>query len=86
MFKILNVFVGFKEFKNASLYGLPNLRMLSLAENTITTIENPVSESLLWLNLSHCDLNFLHSDTFKDLPNLEEVILKDNKRLTYSTR
>ena len=77
--------IEIKEFGSTFLDGFPNLKTLSLAGNSLS-IQEPLSKTLTWLNLSDCDLNYLNSDTFEGLPNLEELIMKNNRHLTYSTR
>ena len=68
------------------LQGFPNLKSLSLAGNSIKIIQRPMHENLRWLNLSNCDLHYLSADTFEGLPNLEDLLMQNNKYLTYSTR
>jgi len=85
LIKILFVLV-IKVFGNESLNGLSALNTLSLAGNPLKSIQIPVSETLRWLDMSDCALNYLNPDTFVGFPELEELRLVNNPTLVYSTR
>jgi len=74
------------ELGNDSLSGLPALISLNLAGNPLKNIQIPVSETLRWLDMSDCILNYLYPDTFSRIPELEELRLVNNPTLVYSTR
>ncbi|KYQ55611.1 hypothetical protein ALC60_05533 [Trachymyrmex zeteki] len=75
-----------KVFGNESLNGLSALNTLSLAGNPLKSIQAPVSETLRWLDMSDCALNYLNPDTFIGFPELEDLRLVNNPTLAYSTR
>lgn len=75
-----------KELGNTSLDGLSALTTLNLAGNPLKSIEKPVSETLRWLDMSDCMLNYLNPDIFYGLPELEELRLANNPTLVYCTR
>lgn len=59
---------------------------LNLAGNPLKIIQTPASETLRWLDMSDCVLNYLYPDTLSRLPELEELRLVNNPTLVYSTR
>ncbi|XP_015609166.1 insulin-like growth factor-binding protein complex acid labile subunit isoform X2 [Cephus cinctus] len=75
-----------KELNSLSLSGLPALNLLSLSGNPLRVVLRPTSDSLRWLDLSNCLINYLNPDTFERLTSLEELRLANNPTLVYSTR
>lgn len=71
---------------NESLEGMPELISLNIENNPITTVQRIKSNKLKWLDMSNCRLNILSSNTFEDLPELEQLRLANNPNLVYSTR
>lgn len=66
--------------KNVELF-FPNLKAISLEDNSITKVSNAVlrpHQHLEWLNLSGNRINQLDSDIFDGLPNLKFIDFYDN--------
>ena len=65
---------------------LTKLTRLSLKYNPLNNIDYPSNTNLKSLDLSHCEISFLNKNEFKNLPNLEYLILKGNQRLGHNPR
>lgn len=65
---------------------MPELTTLSLMGNPLKVVQKPVSETLRWLDISNCQLNYLNPDSFESLPNLEDLRMSNNPMLVFSTR
>ena len=64
------------------------LEWLSLAANPTFTLPNKgfhISNLLFW-NISHCSIQNIHSDTFKDMGKLRQLYLNNNKIVSLNNR
>lgn len=62
--------------------GLPKLTHLNLSQNPITRLEGLISDSLISIDVSECNIQFLRPETFDGVNKLRELRMSNNKHMT----
>lgn len=82
----LTIVLDIAQINNTSLKGLSSLMYLNLAWNPLWSIRKASSNHLQWLDVSNCNLNRITDDVFLGFPNLEELKITNNPKLTSNGR
>lgn len=67
------------------LSGLANIKVFKLSKNPLRRIQNLMSTSLRSLDVSHCQLSYVHHDSLSYLPALIYLQMAHNYRLVLAT-
>lgn len=69
-------------YGKSPIYGLAQLRNLSMTHNPIKTLQRLVSKTLSFLDLSHCELTYIGHEELNYLPSLWYLKMSHNYRFS----